>query len=107
MEELVAIVSVFVILPAILTSAVVRVRTARYEAQGRSGDGLRASELHRLIRDAVAEAVEPLEARLDALEGRARPPRDLDPGTLADVLDPDLDAEWEDAPPAVRRRARS
>ena len=111
MEELVAIISIFVILPAIIVSAVSKVKQAKYEAQARSGtgDGLRASELQRLIREAVADAVEPLQARLDAMERSAETrPGHLDPAVLSDALEIDLDRNVEgDEVAAVRRRTRS
>ena len=112
MEEVIGIIAVCVILPSILTQAFVSVRKAKYEAQARagSGEGLRASELQRLIREAVEDAVEPLHARIDALEGpptgadgAAGAPR-LDPAVLADALETDLDEDGEVA--AVRRRTR-
>ncbi len=112
MEDVVAILAIFVLLPAIITQAVVRSKRAKYEAEARigSGDGLRASELQRLIREAVEDAVEPLHARLDALEGGTpdpspRPAGRLDPAVLADTLE--VDEVDEDEPAAVRRRARS
>jgi hypothetical protein len=106
-EELLAIFSVVVLLPAIIFHHVTKIKEAKYRAQEGAGDGLRASELQRLIREAVEEAVEPLHARLDALEGpppRVAEPR-LDPAVLAGALDTDLDAESEAA--AVRHRTRS
>lgn len=105
MEEVIGIVSVFVILPAIIVQAVTTVKKAKYEAQARSGssDGLRASELQRLIREAVEDAVEPLHARIDALEGSADEDGRIDPAVLADTLDSDLDDEVA----AARRRTRS
>ncbi len=111
MEEVVAIIAIFVVLPAIIVQAVVRVKRAKYEAQAPTGasDGLRASELQRLIREAVEDAVEPLHARLDALDVGA--PEDapesgrLDPAVLSDALDAEFDDPDEVA--AVRRRARS
>ena len=111
MEELVAIISIFVILPAIIVSAVSKVKQAKYEAQARSatGDGLRASELQRLIREAVADAVEPLQARLDAMEHEAEAAGGhLDPAVLSDSLEVDLGRDLEDGEvAAVRRRTRS
>lgn len=112
MEEVVGIISVFVILPAIIVQAVVKVKQARYQAEARTGssDGLRASDLQRLIREAVEDAVEPLHARIDALEGADGPERRLDPAALADALDADRldpDFEGEGDLAAVRRRARA
>lgn len=111
MEEIVAIVSIFVILPSIIVGAVTKVKAAKYEAQARSGsgDGLRASELRRLIHDAVEEVVEPLHDRIDDLEARlgggdVAAPR-LDPAVLADALD-DPEADVDD-PAVARRRTRS
>ena len=112
MEEVVAIISIFVILPSIIVGAITKVKAAKYEAQARSGtgDGLRASELRRLIQDAVEGAVEPLHDRIEQLEDRlgGGPEADtarLDPAVLADALDdPEADP---DEPAAVRRRSRS
>lgn len=103
MEELVAIVSIFVILPSIILHYVTQIKRSKYEAQQGSGDGLRASELQRLIREAVEDAVEPLHERLDALEARALEAR-LDPAVLADALD---DPEADEEAAAARRRTRS
>lgn len=107
MEEVVAIIAIFVILPSIIVQAVTSVKKAKYKAQASHGDGLRASELQRLIREAVEDAVEPLYDRIDQLEGRvpeSRPEARLDPAVLADALD---DPEADDEPAAARRRART
>ena len=82
MAEIVAIVSIFVILPAIIVQAVTTVKKAKYAAMdSKGGDGLRASDLQRLIQEAVEDAVAPLHDRLDELtEARAEPR--LDPGVL-------------------------
>ena len=104
MAEIVAIVSIFVVLPAIIVQAGTTVKKAKYAAMdAKGGDGLRASDLQRLIQDAVEDAVAPLHDRLDELtEARAEPR--LDPGVLADALE---DPEDEDDVAAVRRRTRS
>ena len=111
MEDIVAIISICVILPSIIVGAVTKVKTAKYAAQARSGsgDGLRASELRRLIHDAVEEAVEPLHERIDSLEARlgagGSEPARLDPAVLSDALD-DPEADHDD-PAVVRRRSRT
>ena len=107
MDDLVAIISILVILPSIIAYSVVSVKRAKYRAQeSGSSDGLRASDLQRLIREAVEEAVAPLHDRLDALDGPPRRPEAgrLDPAVLADALE---DPEDHGEPAAVRRRTRS
>lgn len=107
MDDIAAIVSIIVIFPSIIAYAVVSVKKAKYRAMESGGsDGLRASELQRLIREAVEEAVEPLHDRLDALDAADRRPEAarLDPAVLADALE---DPEDRDEPAAVRRRTRS
>ena len=104
MEEIVAIVSFFVILPTIIALTVTSLKKAKYEAmKSNGGDGLRASELQSLIRDAVADAVAPLVDRLEALEPDTAEPR-IDLSVLADVLE---DGEDDRDVSAARRRAQS
>lgn len=115
MPEVVAILAIFVVLPSVIVGGIIKVKQAKYEAMERGGGGeLRASELQRIIREAVEDAVEPLYERIEALEGRAasetpseieRPVAEsrLDPAALADALD---DPEAEDEPAAARRRTR-
>ncbi|MEM8558139.1 MAG: hypothetical protein AAF809_08615 [Bacteroidota bacterium] len=80
MEEVLAIVSLFVVMPTIIFSFVYRMRKLKAEeriamAEARRGvssgseEGeLRLSELEALIEDAVDEATAPLRARIAALE---------------------------------------
>ncbi len=112
MTSIVAIVCIFVILPGIIFGTVSEMKKAKYAAQ--KGDGLRASELKQIIRDAVEAAVVPLEDRIASLEdalsvaGVTIPEPEsqplLDPALLADDLESDVD---EDLPAAVGRRMRA
>lgn len=111
MQEVWIVATIFGLFPAILAWAIVASKRAKYSARGGEGEGLRASDLERIIRDAVEDATEPLVRRIETLEAIAtdvdaedRPGR-LDPAVLADALDSDLDEE--DEPAAVRRRTRS
>ena len=114
--ELLAAVALFVGTPWAVFTGIAKVKAAG--ASGRGGDGqeLRASELRRMIEASVEEATAPLVRRIETLEAIAtdeEPGRAgaqtagagrLDPATLADVFDTDLDDA--DEVPAARRRAR-
>ena len=106
-------------MPWAVFSGIAKVKAAG--AVGRSGEGqeLRASELRHMIEQSVEEATAPLVRRIETLEaiatddephgrrsqpGRAGGAGRLDPATLADVFDTDL--EDADEVPAARRRAR-
>ena len=105
MEDIVAVIAVCVGLPWAVFTGIAKVKMASRKAEG---DSLRKSELETLIRDAVDEAVEPLQKRIETLEAIAidddAPQRRLDAAVLADALEPDLDLE---EPAVVQRRARS
>ncbi|MEM8599652.1 MAG: hypothetical protein AAGF99_07015 [Bacteroidota bacterium] len=99
MEDVLAIVSMFVVLPAIVFTFVYRLRKLKLEerlVQQQTGsrlatgsDELRMSELQALIEEAVDEATAPLYDRIEALEGRDPARRDpltgdfLDDGYMA------------------------
>ena len=102
MEDVVGIIAVFVGLPWVVFSGIAKVKAAK----AAEGVGMRASELDALVRRSVADAVGPLQRRIETLEAIAtddEPSRSrLDPGPLAaDPLDP---TRAERAP---SRRARS
>jgi len=114
MAEVLALIMIFGVFPSILFTFIVRLKQAKYAASAGTGDGLRASELKRIIREAVEEAVEPLEDRIAELEsaldasGVTLPDLDrqpqLDPALLADDLEGDF---GDDLPAAVERRTRA
>ena len=100
--DVIAILSVFVGAPWAIFSGIAKVKAA-----GGEGESLRRSELEALVQDAVAQATEPLQRRIETLEAIAT---DVDADTrrlyaavLADALEPDPDPV---DPAAVRRRAR-
>ena len=67
--------SAIVILPSIVLSFIKDIKKEKYKALAASGaasEGLRASELKRIIEDAVADAVEPLELQIEDLEAALR-----------------------------------
>ena len=102
--ELLAAVAFFVGMPWAVFSGIAKVKAA---SKG-EGESLRKSELEALIHDAVAEAVEPFQRRIETLEAIATDvdddPRRIDAAVLADALEPDpVSAD----PAGVRRRARS
>ena len=102
--DVVAILSVFVGAPWAIFSGIAKVKAA---SRG-EGESLRKSELEALIQDAVAEAVEPFQRRIETLEAIATDvdddPRRIDAAVLADALEPDpVSAD----PAGVRRRVRS
>lgn len=105
--EVIAVIVLFAVLPAILVRGIAQVKAAKYRAGGETGgEALRKSELHGMIEEAVAEATAPLEARVAELEAQlAVEDGRIDPSILAGVLDADL--EDDDAPAAVRRRQRA
>lgn len=63
----ISIISIFVILPSIIVSGIVKAKKAKAAVKG-GGDALRMSELQLLIEAAVDEATAPLRARIEALE---------------------------------------
>lgn len=69
-----------------------------------SSDALTESELRRLIREAVDDAVTPLRERLDRLEGIEEPGRALSSGRID--LGEDEDPFEEPEPARSRRRTR-
>ena len=101
--EALAAIALFVGMPWAVFSGIAKVKAA---SRG-GGDSLRKSELEALIQDAVADAVEPLQRRIETLEAIAinedSGQRRLDAAVLADALEPDA----EPAAPAARRRVRS
>ena len=111
-EELLAAVALFVGMPWAVFSGIAKVKAA---SRG-EGDSLRKSELEAMIQDAVAQAVEPFQRRIETLEAIATDEdagqRRLDaavlagafPGGVADALEPDV--EPADSA-AVPRRVRS
>ena len=109
--ELFAIFAVFIGLPWAVFSGIAKVKAANAAGRGGEGQELRASELRHMIEASVEEATAPLVRRIETLEaiatdeepGRSGAGR-LDPATLADVFDTDL--EDADEVPAARRRAR-
>jgi len=110
---------VFLGFPAVVISGIRKLKEAKWQALGQ-GEGMGASELRRLIRDAVEEANAPLLERVEALEARAvatrlleaAPPRPGEPAALSETerealaqhgLD-DL-SDWEAASARTRTRA--
>ena len=129
--EVIAAIALFVGMPWAVFTGIAKVKAAGLTG-GRQGGGegteLRASELRSMIESSVEEATAPLVRRIETLEAIATgdEPGDrvslasagaqaagaqtagagrLDPATLADVFDTDLDEDDEVA--AARRRARS
>ena len=99
-----ALFAIFIGMPWAVFSGIAKVKAASASGEG---EGLRKSELEAMIRDAVEEAVEPFQRRIETLEAIAidedEPQRRLDAALLADVLEsPDKREE----PAAVRRRTR-
>ncbi|MEL7360760.1 MAG: hypothetical protein AAFN13_01695 [Bacteroidota bacterium] len=94
MEDVLFIISFFLILPIVVFTFAYRVRklkaeeriaqaqTQRFGAVG--SEGLRMSELQALIDDAVDEATAPLYDRIEALEGRDPARRDPLTGDFLD-----------------------
>lgn len=99
-----AIFAIFIGMPWAIFSGLAKIKAAKGEAEG---SNLRKSELDAMIRDAVDQAVEPFQRRIETLEAIAidedAPQRHLDAATLADAFDPIDDL---DEPAAVRRRTR-
>ena len=108
---LVSVVSLFLLMPYITFEGIKSLRSSGSS----SGAAMRRSELEATIAAAVDDATEPLRRRIEALEAiaagdePARPRVDaetsgdrIDPALLADALG----EEHDDAPAAVRRRAR-
>ncbi|MDT7857103.1 hypothetical protein RQM47_10660 [Rubrivirga sp. S365] len=104
-----AIFAVFIGLPWAVFAGIAKVKAANAAGRGGEGTELRASELRAMIEASVEEATAPLVRRIETLEAIAtddEPARAgrLDPATLANVFDTDLD-DANDVP-AARRRAR-
>jgi hypothetical protein len=70
--EIAIVFILFVILPSIILSFVKDIKKEKYKAMSAkdssSEGGLRASELREIIREAVSDAVEPLDLRIADLE---------------------------------------
>lgn len=108
--EIVTVIALFVILPAIIMRGVRDIKTAKHAARA-SGGELRASELRTLVREAVEEAVAPLAQRVSDLEDRlgdepvAHLRARLDSTLLADAVEDDVALGDSDGwVPADRRR---
>ncbi len=99
-----AMFALFVGLPWAVFSGIAKVKAA---GSSREGESLRKSELEALIQEAVAEAVEPFQRRIETLEAIATDEdagqRRIDAAVLADALGSDLEGN---EPASVRRRAR-
>ena len=105
----------FVIFPAVLFNGIAAVKKAKAGEASKGGD-LRASELRRMIADAVETATAPLAARITDLEERlgdepVHAIRERIGGTALSAafdpaFDPDADLDDADGRP-VQRRARA
>ena len=104
----------FVIFPAVLFNGIAAVKKAKAGTGAVAGE-MRASELRRMIRDAVEAATAPLAARITDLEERlgdepVHAIRErlggLDAANLSAAFDPEADLDDADGRP-VQRRARA
>jgi hypothetical protein len=104
----------FVILPSIIFGFIKDIKKEKYKAMastGKAEDGIRASDLRDILREAVEDAVAPLDARIEQLEADLRasgviaPEARLSAAVLADALDDDLEEEDALDTPAPRLRS--
>ena len=104
----------FVIFPAVLFNGIAAAKKAKAGTGAGAGAGeMRASELRRMIRDAVEAATAPLAARITDLEERLgdepvhaireRLGGGLPAGALSAAFDPDVDLDDAEGRPAQRR----
>ena len=113
--EVVVILILFVLFPAILFNGIAAVKKAKAGEASKGGD-LRASELRRMIADAVETATAGLAARITDLEERLgdepvsaireRVGMRLDAPAMTAAFDPEADLDDADGRP-VQRRARA
>lgn len=105
--EVLTVFILFVVLPAVVFNGIAKLKATKASTAS-GGDGLRASELQDLIREAVEDAVGPLVHRIADLEERLGDETVDDLHARAGRIDPHLiDAPADDAGPAERRRERA